>query len=68
MKFDVWLKSIPASPATGWRWRREGLIKTVNVFGRVYVTDEAIRDFIARAEAGQFAQEHKVPEPHAHAA
>jgi predicted site-specific integrase-resolvase len=46
---------------TAWRWRRKGWLTTVNIAGRQYVTGEAVSDFLRRAEAGEFAQEHKTP-------
>jgi len=49
------------SPITAWRWRRKGWLATVNIAGRPYLTGEAVADFLRRAEAGEFAQEHKVP-------
>lgn len=60
-RYDKWLKSLPASSTTGWRWRREGRVKTVNIAGRQYVTAAEIARFIARAEAGEFAAEHVTP-------
>lgn len=49
------------SPVTLWRWREKGWLQTVNLAGRQYVTAEAISDFKRRAEAGEFAKEHKTP-------
>jgi hypothetical protein len=59
--YDRWLESLPISPATGWRWRKRGLIETINIYGRVYVSRSAIAEFEARAAAGEFAREHKTP-------
>jgi len=59
--FHRWLKSIGRTPATGWRWRRDGLIVTQNVCGRVFVSRQAIADFERRAASGEFASEHKTP-------
>jgi hypothetical protein len=52
------------NPITAWRWRRAGWLATVNICGRQYRTGEAIADFLRRAEAGEFAKEHRVPKPH----
>gem|GEM_PF-4193872 len=41
-RFDAWLRSIPASSTTGWRWRKDNMIRTINISGRVYVADDAI--------------------------
>ena len=59
--FKSFLDGLGKSSITGWRWRRDGRVKTVNILGRVYITDEAIREFLARAEAGEFAKEHSAP-------
>jgi hypothetical protein len=67
-RFDAWLRSIPASTTTGWRWRKENMIRTVNIAGRVYVSSDAITEFLTRAERGEFAQEHKTPAPATRAA
>lgn len=58
---DSWLKEIGRTHTTAWRWRRDGWLKTVNIAGRVYVTDDAIAQFIRRAESGEFAQNHITP-------
>lgn len=56
-----WLEQVGVTPCTGWRWRKRGWLKTVNIAGRQYLTQEAIDDFNRRAVAGEFAQECKVP-------
>jgi hypothetical protein len=56
-----WLAETGRSTITGWRWRKKGWLKTVNICGRVYLTAEAIAEFTTRAQAGEFASEHKVP-------
>jgi hypothetical protein len=55
------LNEIDRSPCTGWRWRKNGWIKTINIAGKLYVTEEAMANFRARAEAGEFSKEPKVP-------
>ena len=61
LAYDAWLESIPISPTTGWRWRKLGLIETINIYGRVYVSRSAIARFEARARSGEFAKEHVTP-------
>jgi len=56
-----WLEQVGVTPCTAWRWRRRGWLKTINIAGRQYLTQEAIDEFHRRAVAGEFAQEHKVP-------
>jgi hypothetical protein len=58
---NKWAEQIGITPITAWRMRKKGWLKTVNICGRVYISAEAIQDFTRRAEAGDFAQEHKAP-------
>ena len=46
---------------TLWRWRRDGLLKTININGRHYITAEEAADFKRRALAGQFAKPARRP-------
>jgi len=54
VSFDAWLASIDKTRTTGWRWRKAELIKTVNVFGKLYVTRDEIVRFEQRAMSGEF--------------
>ena len=56
-----WLQQVGVTACTAWRWRKKGWLKTVNIAGRQYLTQEAIDEFRQRAAAGDFAQVHKVP-------
>jgi predicted site-specific integrase-resolvase len=56
-----WVAQVGVTPLTAWRWRKRGWLKTVNIAGRQYLTQEAIDEFHRRAVAGEFAQVHKVP-------
>ena len=60
---NQWCKRVGLAPITAWRFRKRGWLRTVNIAGRIYITDQAIREFTQRAEAGEFAREHKVPTP-----
>jgi hypothetical protein len=59
--FDRWLKDIDRTPATGWRWRKRGWIKTINVCGRLYISRDEINRFETRAVAGEFSKTHVTP-------
>ncbi len=59
--FDGWLESLDKTRTTGWRWRKEGLIKTVNIFGKLYITRDEIARFERRAIAGEFHKDGTVP-------
>ena len=58
--YAVFLQETGVSPVTGWRWEKKGLLKTINILGRKYISREEIRRFNARAEAGEFSRVHKV--------
>jgi hypothetical protein len=36
-------------------------LKTINIAGRQYLTQEAVNEFQRRAAAGEFSQPHKTP-------
>jgi hypothetical protein len=61
MALNTWLEKLGVTPITGWRWRKKGWIKTINICGRVYISLAAIAEFCRRAEAGEFEKEHKAP-------
>jgi len=59
--FVLFLNSLGVTPPTGWRWRKLGWIKTLNIAGRVYVTRDEIRRFQERAVNGEFSKMHVTP-------
>lgn len=59
--FGKFLADIDKSSVTGWRMRRTGLINTVNISGKVYVTEAEIHRFEERAVAGEFAKAPHAP-------
>ena len=59
--FDEYLRGRNLTRTTGWRYRQQGLIHTVNIFGRLYVTRDEIAAFERRAIAGEFHKEAKTP-------
>jgi hypothetical protein len=59
--FASFLRTLGRNSITGWRWRKAGMIETINICGRQYVTGDAIARFTRRAEAGEFHREHKTP-------
>ena len=56
-----WLEQVGVTTCTAWRWRKKGWLKTINIAGRQYLTQEAIEEFHRRASAGEFSQVNKVP-------
>jgi hypothetical protein len=61
ISLSKWLEQVGVTQITAWRWRKKGWLKTVNIAGRQYLTQEALDEFHRRAVAGEFAQEHKTP-------
>ncbi len=55
VSFDNWLESIDKTRTTGWKWRKKGVISTLNVFGKLYVTRDEITRFESRVLSGEFA-------------
>jgi len=61
ISYDHWLNGLNKTRVTGFRWRKLGLIETVNIFGRLYVTREGVAEFERRAIAGEFSRESTPP-------
>lgn len=59
--FDDFLRSKGLTRTTGYRYRRDELIVTTNIHGRIYVTGDEIKRFEARAVNGEFAKKPKTP-------
>lgn len=43
------------SPATLWRFRKKGWLRTLVISGRHYISRDEIANFNRRAESGEFA-------------
>ena len=52
ISLSKWLAEVGITPITAWRWRKRGWLKTVNIAGRQYLTQEAIDEFYRRADMG----------------
>ena len=59
--FDEFLRGRNLTRTTGYRYRKSGLLKTVNIYGRLYITREEIEKFERRAIAGEFSKTVKTP-------
>jgi len=55
ISMDLFLEQSGFSPATAWRYRRKGWLRTVVIAGRHYISRSAIAEFNERAEQGEFA-------------
>jgi hypothetical protein len=55
VSFDLWIKQLGKARTTGWRWRRDGIVSTLNVFGKIYIQRSEIERFERRALAGEFS-------------
>jgi hypothetical protein len=60
ISLSKWLEQVGVTPCTAC-WRKKGWLRTINIAGRQYLTQEAINEFHHRAVAGEFAQVHRVP-------
>lgn len=61
ISLNSWREQVGVTACTIWRWRKKGWLKTVNICGRLYLTQEAINEFYERAKLGEFSQTHKTP-------
>jgi hypothetical protein len=61
--FGEFLEGLGKSEVTGWRWRRAGVIQTINIYGKIYISVDEIRRFEGRACAGEFSRNIKPPHP-----
>jgi predicted site-specific integrase-resolvase len=61
ISLDLWREQVGVTACTVWRWRNKGWLKTVNICGRLYLTQEGINEFNERAQNGEFAKIHKAP-------
>lgn len=54
LSLDRFTEQSGLSPVTLWRFRKRGMITTVMIAGRHYITRREIARFNARLEAGEF--------------
>src|SRR5262249_34840550 len=54
LALDIYIRQSGISPATCWRYRKKGWLRTIVIAGRHYVTREAIAEFNQRAARGEF--------------
>jgi hypothetical protein len=54
ISLDLFLQQSGFSPATIWRYRKKGWLRTIVIAGRHYITREAIAEFNDRAGRGEF--------------
>lgn len=57
ISLNKFLENMGVTSTTGWRWRKKGMIPTVNIYGRLYVSEDTIAEFHRRATAGEFAKD-----------
>lgn len=61
VSYLVFLEQLQVSQTTGWRWRKRGMLKVININGRLYISQEEIAKFTRRAAAGEFAKQPVMP-------
>lgn len=56
MSLDKFIEQTGLTAVTLWRYRKKGMITTVNICGRQYILRSEIARFDQRAAAGEFAK------------
>jgi hypothetical protein len=56
MSLDKFIEQTGLSAVTVWRYRKKGMLTTVNICGRHYILRSEIGRFNERAAAGEFAK------------
>ena len=56
MSLDKFIEQTGLSAVTVWRYRKKGMLTTVNICGRQYILRAEIARFNERAAAGEFAK------------
>jgi hypothetical protein len=56
MSLDKFIEQTGLSAVTVWRYRKKGMLTTVNIYGRQYILRAEIARFNERAAAGEFAK------------
>ena len=62
ISLDKFIQSIGVTRETLVKWRRNGLLETCNIYGRLYVTTEEAARFLRRVMSGEFAKCIKRPQ------
>ena len=57
--FYQYLAGRKLTRTTGYRYRQQGIIKVINIFGRLYISREEIEKFERRALNGEFCKPSK---------
>jgi len=55
VRFEQWRQQIGISSPTAWRWRNAGIVRVIEIRGRLFVSRHEIRRFEQRAAAGEFS-------------
>jgi len=57
MSLDKFIEQTGLSAVTVWRYRKKGMLTTVNICGRNYILRAEIARFNERAASGEFAKD-----------
>ena len=62
IRFDLWLKQLGRTRATGQNWRRAlPWLDVVDIFGKLYISTESVRRFEEMAARGELAGARPTP-------
>jgi hypothetical protein len=56
-------QDLGVSPVTVWKYRRDKILTTHNLHGKLFVTAADAERFVQRLTSGEFAKQKKVPPP-----
>jgi len=56
MPLDKFIEQTGLSAVTVWRYRKKGMLTTVNIYGRQYILRAEMARFNQRAAAGEFSK------------
>ena len=62
MPLGRFIQEMDVTRKTAWTWRKSGALKTVNLYGRIYVPAQEVAAFNRRLEAGEFRKDIKPPQ------
>lgn len=63
ISLDKWITHMGISRSTAWNWRKNGMLKTINICGRQYIMPDEQAEFMRRAASGEFARKRHLKKP-----
>jgi hypothetical protein len=57
LSLKIFTAQIGVDSTTVWRWRRDGILKTVNINGKLFILPSDLAEFNRRVASGEFSKE-----------